>query len=453
MKTFSIRRRLMILILGSVLLVWLAMLVSSYAETRHELHELADARLEENARTLALLNLNGVKLLAAAIREKQEEHDDEHEQKKHIGFQIWDGGGNLLVHSAGAPDAAFDPRAGYVTLAANGKSWRSYAMQDDANGNQVRVFEAAQMRDAVVNESAIRMGQVMLLAVPALALLVWINVGQGLRPMKTLSQALASRDADNLEPVSLEKVPAEAQALVQSLNQLLQRLGQSIDRERAFTADAAHELRTPLAAIKIQAEVALAATDEQERHHAIGQVIAGVNRTTRLAQQLLLLARLEQPDAAEALTVDLGEVAADSVARFADEALRKGLEPELTAAPGCVLQANPVALAMLVDNLLDNAVKYAAEGGNIAVSVEREGGHPVLRVLDDGPGVPAQDLPRLAGRFFRVVGSNVEGSGLGLSLVERIARQYGGAVSFGPGLHGRGLGVTVRFDGSGLSHA
>lgn len=448
MKTFSIRRRLVSLILGSVLLVWVAMLVSGYAETREELHELADARLEENARMLALLDLGSLKSLATAIREKQEkqeDHDEDHERKKHIGYQVWDGGGNLLAQSVGAPDAAFDPRAGYATLTADGKSWRSYAMQKDANGHQVRVFELGRMREAVIKESAGRMGQVLLLALPVLALLVWFSVGQGLRPMKTLSQALARRDAHNLAPVELKNVPVEAQALVQSLNLLLQRLAQSIDRERAFTADAAHELRTPLAAIKVQAEVALAASDETARRHAIGQVIAGVNRTTRLAQQLLLLARLEQPDAAETQAVDLGEVAADSVARFADDAIRKGMEPELSAAPGCMMQAHPVALAMLVDNLLDNAVKYGRAGGNIAVSVQREGGQLVLSVRDDGTGVAAQDLPRLAGRFFRVAGSNVEGSGLGLSLVERIARQYGGALEFGPGLNGKGLGVTVRF--------
>ncbi len=445
MKAFSIRRRLVSLILGSVLLVWLAMLVSGYAETREEMHELADARLEENARMLALLDLGSLEMLAAAIREQQEEDDDDHERKKHIGFQVWDGGGHLVAHSVGAPDAAFDARAGYATLKADGKNWRSYAMQKAASGYQVRVFELGRMREAVVREAAGRMGQVMLLALPVLALLVWFSVGQGLRPMKTLSQALARRDADNLAPVELENVPMEAQALVQSLNQLLQRLAQSIDRERAFTADAAHELRTPLAAIKVQAEVALAATDEPARRHAISQVIAGVNRTTRLAQQLLLLARLEQPDAAEVQAVDLGEVAADSVARIADEALRKGMEPELSAAPGCMMQAHSVALAMLVDNLLDNAVKYGRAGGNIAVSVQREGGELVLSVRDDGPGVAAPDLPRLASRFFRVAGSNVEGSGLGLSLVERIARQYGGNVSFSTGLNGQGLGVTVRF--------
>jgi two-component system sensor histidine kinase QseC len=301
------------------------------------------------------------------------------------------------------------------------------------------------MRDAVIKESAIRMSLVLLLALPALALLIWFSVGHGLRPLKLLSQALAKRNAGNLEPLQLDRIPQEAQVLVQALNQLLLRVRQSIDRERAFTADAAHELRTPLAAIKVQAEVALAASDAGQRSHAISQVIAGVNRTTRLVQQLLLLARIEQPNAMEKQTVDLAEAAAESVGRFADEAMRKGMEPELKAEAGCIVQANPVALAMLIDNLVDNAVKYGRQGGHIAVSVLHENGMPVLRVCDDGPGVQAQDRARLTGRFFRVTGSDVEGSGLGLSLVERIAQQYGGEVSFGPGLDGTGLGVTVRF--------
>ncbi|TCS33503.1 two-component system sensor histidine kinase QseC [Paucimonas lemoignei] len=448
MKTFSIRRRLAGLILGSVLLVWMAMLLAGYLEAHEELYELADARLEENARTLALLDLRSLTLLAAATRENR--HDD-HEAKRHIGFQVWTDDGKLLVQSVGAPAAEFDARRGYALLTADGRGWHSYALQDSERGYLVRVFEAARARDKVIRESAARMGQVLLFALPALGLLIWFSVGQGLRPMTTLSLLLAKRDAENLEPLPLEEVPAEARVLVQALNQLLQRVSQSMERERAFTADAAHELRTPLAAIKVQAEVALAATDEGQRRDAIQQLIAGVNRTSRLVQQLLMLARLEQPGKADMQTVDLSDVAAESVARFADEAMRRDMEPELKAESGCLLQGNPVALAMLVDNLLDNAVKYGRAGGNILVSVASEGGGVALRVCDDGPGVTPQDRLRLADRFFRVSGSNVEGSGLGLSLVERIAQQYGGDVSFGPGLGGHGLGVTVKF--SALSDA
>jgi two-component system sensor histidine kinase QseC len=289
------------------------------------------------------------------------------------------------------------------------------------------------------------MAQVLLLALPLLALLIWISISRGLRPLAQLSEAIAARDADNLEPIHLERVPAEAQALTDALNHLLQRLAHSIDKERSFTADAAHELRTPLAAIKVQAEVALAAPDDAGRRHAIGQVIAGVNRTTHLAQQLLLLARLDHLETAARQPVDLGNLARACVAQRADDATRKGIEFDVAAAPGCVLQGDPAMLSILLDNLLDNAIKYGRAPGRIAVAVERRQSAPQLTIQDDGDGVAAADRERLQDRFFRAPGNQVAGSGLGLSIVDKIAAAHGGSIRFGPGLDGRGLGVTIRF--------
>jgi two-component system sensor histidine kinase QseC len=233
-------------------------------------------------------------------------------------------------------------------------------------------------------------------------------------------------------------------ARLTALNDLLQRLARSLDKERAFTADAAHELRTPLAAIKVQAEVALAAQNESIRRQAIEPVIAGVNRTTHLAQQLLLLARLEHVEHARQ-AVDLRQVAADCVAQRADEADRKEIECELKAEPGCVLQGDPAMLTVLLDNLLDNAIKYDRRGGRIAVSVRRDAGALRLAVEDDGNGVSETDRARLRDRFFRIEGHAAPGSGLGLSIVEKIAAAHGGKVNIGVGLGGRGLGVSVCF--------
>ena len=191
--------------------------------------------------------------------------------------------------------------------------------------------------------------------------------------------------------------------------------------------------------------MALAAEDDASRRHAIEQVIAGVNRTTHLAQQLLLLARLEQVEPGARQAVDLGQLAADGVAQRADEATRKSIEFELTTAPGCVLQGDPAMLAILLDNLLDNAIKYGRRDGQIAVGVRREAKALLLTVADDGDGVAAADRARLRDRFFRVEGHAAAGSGLGLSIVEKIAAAHGGTLEIGAGLDGRGLGVTVRF--------
>lgn len=448
MKSPSIRRRLLALLLGSLVLVWGAMLAYGYRELSHEVDELADARLEQNARTLMLLDLTRLYSLASANgQEREEAHEDTHEEDEHagpLGFQVWTDEGKLLLQAAGAPDAAYEARDGHAHLALGGQRWHAFALRDARHGYRVRVFEAEATRSFVVNELARDMGRWLLLALPALALLVWMSTTRGLRPLAAISSAIGSRHADNLQPLDLARVPAEIRPLTDSLNNLLQRLSESIDRERSFTADAAHELRTPLAAIKVQAEVALAADSDAQRRHALAQVIAGVQRTVHLAQQLLLLARLDHADEAGMQPVDLGQAAADSAARHADEAERKGIELDFSADAGCVLRADPVGISVMIDNLLDNAIKYGRAAGHIRVRVMREDAQVTISVMDDGPGVAPEYRTRLTGRFFRVPGSGAEGSGLGLAIVERIAKQYRGVVVIGDGLDGTGLGVTVR---------
>lgn len=448
MTPFSIRRRLLLLLLGSLVLVWGAMLGVGYEEAREEIHELADARLQQGARTLLMLDLKRLARLArnsAAEPAEVDGHDEHASGVPPLAFQVWGDGGQLLLASAGAPAAPYQPGDGYATRTIDGRTWRSYGTYDRAHAYQVTVLEPLATREHPVRELAARMGQVLLLALPLLALLVWIGVRQGLRPLARLSEAIAARDAANLEPIPPRQVPVEAQPLVSALNRLLERLARSLDKERAFTADAAHELRTPLAAIKVQAEVALAAQDEATRRHAIEQVIAGVNRTTHLAQQLLLLARVEHVDAQMRQAVDLGSLAADGVAQRADEAMRKEIAIELAAEPGCVLQGDPATLAILLDNLLDNAIKYGGSGGHILVSVRHAPAALLLAVADDGAGVAAVDRARLRDRFFRVERQSAAGSGLGLSIAGKIAAAHGGTLDIDTGLGGRGLGVSVRF--------
>lgn len=462
MKRFSLRQRLLALLLGSLLLVWAAMLAFTYVEMGEEVDELADAHMEQSVRTLLLLDLKSLQLLADSqdeharyhdarrdheqrdARDEYNEHDrDEHE--RHVDFQLWSSDGALLLRGPGSPAAAFDPHDGHRTLTLDDGAWRSFALHDPKTGYQVRVFEPAQARAGLLHKLARRMAQPLLPALAALALLIWISIGRGLQPLNAMSRAIGARGADNLQPLALERIPAEARPLADSLNNLLARLSQSIDRERSFTADAAHELRTPLAAIKVQAEVALAARDDAQRVQAIRQVIAGVHRTTHLAQQLLLLARLDHADAAPAQPLDLAALAAQSAARYADDAARRGIELDLATQGDCRLYADPTAMSVMIDNLLDNAIKYGKHGGHVALRVERRQASVALSVQDDGPGVAAAERARLTDRFYRVAGSGAEGSGLGLSIVARIVQRYRGMLDIGPGLQGVGLGVNISF--------
>lgn len=450
MKRFSIRRRLLWLLLGSLVLVWGVMLAAGYRKAHEEIHQLADIRLQQGAHTLLALDLKRLARLARLDATERKDDDDDADEAQHgegvpaLAFQVWSDHGELLLASKNAPPLSQRLGRGYATLTVNGEEWRTYSGQDYKRKNQVTVLEPLALRNHPAHELAGRMAQVLLLALLPLAVLLWISIRQGLKPLTRLSEAIHARDADNLEPLQLRGIPDEVQPLIGALNHLLERLTRSLDKERAFTADAAHELRTPLAAIKVQAEVALAATDAATSRYAMQQVIAAVNRTTHLAQQLLLLARLEQIEPKSQQIVDLAQLAADGISARADAALRSGIEIELVAIADALVSGDPTMLGILLDNLLDNAIKYGGEHGQrIVVTLQRSNQAVQLLVADDGEGVAADERARLPDRFFRVAGHSALGSGLGLSIVAKIAAAHGGALGIGEGLDGRGLGVSV----------
>jgi two-component system sensor histidine kinase QseC len=438
----SMRRRLVAMMLLSLVLVWGVMLALSRYEARQEVAELADTRLEEAAGMLLRVDLKTLQALAVKTQQGAGT-DSEHDY--HTSFQVWTNEGRLQLSSAGAPVAQFDPNHGFATVSIQGSNWRTYALDDVVHGYHVRVFEPEIAREDLANKIAMRMAQLLLVMLPVLALLLWLSVGRSLAPLTTTSREIASRGVDRLDPIELERVPFEVKTLTEALNRLLERLSISIDRERSFTADAAHELRTPLAAIKVQAEVALAAREDAEQHHAIRQVIAGVENATHLVRQLLLLARIEHSDSATIQAVDLGEIAMESARHHADDIVKNGIDIEVATQPECKMSGNQATLRVIVDNLIDNAIKYGGRDGRILLSVTKEGSALVLSVKDAGKGVPPETRARIMDRFYRGGGNEAPGSGLGLSIVDKIARVHRGELTLGEGLEGRGLSATVRF--------
>ena len=281
-------------------------------------------------------------------------------------------------------------------------------------------------------------------ALPALALAVWLGVGAGLRPLRDLRSQLARRSAADLSPLDAANAPHEIEPLVGELNRLFARIGEAMARERRLTADAAHELRTPLAVLSTHAQVARGADEAAARNEALDALIAGAARAARLVDQMLTLARLESGEAAEpARLVSLREVARDAVADLAPEALRKSIDVALEDGPACEVRAHPGLLGVLLRNLLDNAVRYTPAGGQVSVAVERAASGARLSVSDNGPGVPGAELGRLGERFHRLPAGGEPGSGLGLSIVLRIAELHHGKVRFA-NRPGGGLVVTVE---------
>ena len=439
--SFSLQRRLLLTLLGSIALVWLATAVFSYFDARHELDELLDAHLAQS-----------VSLLLAQTGEEPEEIDTErmpqlHKRARNVAIQMWENGDALRLRSASAPLTRLSAQdEGFSDTEFAGKRWRVFSGWDAERHYLVQVGERYEVREEIAANLATNLLLPLLFALPLLGLLAWLNVARALRPLTALGAQVAGRDPGNLVTLDAGEIPEEVRPLVENLNRLFERVAQLIANERRFTADAAHELRTPLAALKTQAQVARAAGRAAERTHALDQVIAGCDRATHLVQQLLTLARLDPDEpGSRAEACDLQLLAGAAVAELAQFAFSRNIEIDLAEGAAVEVRCHAGLIAILLRNLIDNAIRYSPEGGSVHVRAAVDADTPTLSVTDQGPGIPAGERDKVGQRFYRVLGTEASGSGLGLSIAKRIAELHGASLNLGEGEHGRGLTVTLRF--------
>jgi len=442
----SLQGRLMVLVIGLVVAVWLGTALMTWRDVRHELDELLDSHLAQAA---ALL------VVQQAGETDDDHHADApllHRYATKVAFQVWHEG-RLVQRSANAPTTPMlqsggEFKTGFRTVAMGGTDWRVFATQGAERDVQAFVGEQIASRQSILWAVLRSTLGPLTLALPLLALAAWWAVRQGMAPLRRLGQTLAARSPRALEPVQAHDAPSEMQPLLESLNGLFERIAALMESERRFTADAAHELRTPIAAIRTQAQVALAETDDVLRRHALQGTLQGCDRATRLVEQLLTLSRLESGADAQALSVDLSALARHVLADVALQAIDKQQTLELDAPTPCAVAGSEALLAVLLRNLLDNAVRYSPEGARIEVAVRPVDGQVQLTVDDSGPGLDDADRLRLGERFFRVLGSGQSGSGLGWSIVRRIAAAQRAEVqtSRAPALGG--LRVQVAWPGA-----
>lgn len=439
--TYSLKRRLLVALLASIAIVWLATAVYSYFDARHELDELLDAHLAQS-----------VALLLAQTGDEPGEIDTEHMAQLHkrarsVAIQMWENGKTLRLHSASAPDERLSAQdEGFSDARIKGRRWRVFSAWDGERRYLVQVGERYETRDEIAVGLAKNLLLPLLFALPLLGLLVWLNVARALRPLARLGRQVAERDPGNLGALDAGEIPAEVLPLVDNLNRLFGRVAQLIENERRFTADASHELRTPLAGLKTQAQVARASADDAERRRALDNVIAGCDRATHLVQQLLTLARLDPDEpGSRAEACDLQALAGAAVAELAPYALSKKVEIELAEGGAVPVAGHAGLIAILLRNLIDNAIRYSPEGGSVQVRAARDKDSATLTVSDAGPGIPADERSKVGQRFYRILGSEEFGSGLGLSIVKRIAELHGASLSLRDGAQGKGLEVAVRF--------
>ncbi|MDP1658619.1 MAG: ATP-binding protein [Methylotenera sp.] len=436
----SLRLRLVLLLSIGLGIAWLVAAWFTHMESRHEIDELFDAQLAQSAQVLLVTTRH-------ELHEREEHGEDEiaitHEYEQKLAFQIWSEG-DLLMRSTAAPTTTLgSDMEGYSESNINGEPWRVLTRWDAQHEFMIQVAEPLAARERLARHITLKMLLPTLIALPVLALLIWFGVGAGLRPLQQLKQEVKQRTANRLEPVAMAGVPEEVAPLVKALNDLFARLEEAFEGERRFTADAAHELRTPLAALKIQAQVALRSKDETERNAALENVLHGVDRATRLVEQLLALARVDpETAAANYKRLDLQALTASVMADVEPLAHAKQIELLLEEGQTCHVLGDGTQLRLLLRNLLDNAIRYTPLGGCVSVKVgDTEG--VMLEVRDTGAGIPESEREHVLQRFYRITGSGEEGSGLGLSIVQRIAELHGAQLELSDNETGPGLLVRV----------
>ncbi|HQR03606.1 MAG: sensor histidine kinase N-terminal domain-containing protein [Proteobacteria bacterium] len=436
---YSLRWRLLALLIAASTLVWLGVAASSYLRAHEEADEIFDAQLAEVAQTLMALAGDGD---ARRVREWRA-HDHPYQQK--ILFQIWRrgaGGNALVLRSDNAPVTPVTDREGFSERDWNGEKWRFFSTDDAANGYRVQVAQSHTVRDELAREVAVRLLAPLLLGLPLLAIAIFFVVDRAISPLRHLADEVAARRPERLDPVVASRtVPSEVAPLLVSLNDLFDRMRAAIEKERRFTADAAHELRTPLAALKTQAQVARRSMDAAGRDQALLQVCAGVDRMTRLVEQLLTLARLDPAGPALPLRrIDLVATARTATALCVHQAQARGQQLEFDGEGQLLIRGHDGLVQTLIRNLLENAIRHAPVSGTIGIAVQAG----ELIVTDDGPGIDAGEKLRVLERFYRGADSGSEGSGLGLSIVARIAELHGARVMLDDA-PGGGLRVRVKF--------
>ncbi|HKN30340.1 MAG TPA: ATP-binding protein [Roseiarcus sp.] len=357
-------------------------------------------------------------------------------------IMIWNAADEPLRRSKAAVELPRAWQQGFATVRASGEDWRVYMVGDGQRF--VQVAQRMGVREEMARTAAIQAGAPILIVIP----LAWLVIGWSLRrvlgSLSTISRAIAERGIDNKEQIPAADAPAELRPLIDAMNVLASRLQHALAAQRRFVSDAAHELRTPLAALRIQiSNLRDQARDDQMA--VVDDLEAGIRRATALVQQLLRLAREDEavaPAASEA--VELTDLAKQCIADFVTLAAAKDIDIGIGETAAASWRGSSADFATLVGNVLDNAIRYAPEGGTVDVSVQSSESGPGIEVLDTGPGVAKSELPRLFDRFHRAAPAGCEGNGLGLAIAASIAKRYGLTIDVTNRPDRSGLRVTIR---------
>ncbi|OPB00935.1 two-component sensor histidine kinase [Pseudomonas fluorescens] len=441
----SLRRRMMRVLCLTIGICWaltLALLLYTQASSRSSW----DSKLQTIA-TKLLLSIPQSNQLPQMNGPSLQLRNTELADTGELTFQVWAGRDRMAVRAPGAPATALqvDFQDGFSSPVVEGRKWRVYSISDSTGHIFVQVGNLHSVIDAEMRRKAFLALGITTTLLALLGLLMWQVLGRALLPVLEIENVLRGRRSLDLTPLPVVALPRELQPLVEAFNHLLGQLDQALEGERRFIGNAAHELRTPLAALQAHAQIALRATTLAEKDTTLLKLQAVAQRSTRLSEQLLDLARLDASNPGlHRVRADLNELIGYVADEFEVQAVQQQRIMQLCVEP-CLIDCDIDEIGILLRNLIDNALRYTEPGGRVNISCGESTQGVYLHVADDGPGVPVVEQEMIFDRFHRVSGTGGRGSGIGLSLVKSIAKGHDARILVGEGLDGKGLAITVYF--------
>jgi len=435
----SIRARLLLGLLGSMLMVQILVYLLIYARIEDEIDDLFDGELERSALAFS----TGAARLPVSTPRRQVE-----DPQQGMVISIWGDSPTQPQFQSEKLDGVrrTTPR-GFSKTMIDGRQWRLFGAQ--SGGRFVVAAQPAGVRDAAARKISVRILLPSLAVIPIAGFMILLAVAYGLRPLVRITSDLHARSHRDLSPIDANRLPPDISPVVHALNDLMQRMGRIIAAQRNFIADAAHELLTPLTALRLQTHLLARAETPQRQREAISELQGGVSRTLQLARQLLTLARHgADADGRPSAPVDLEHVARNVLAIHQSLAQAKSIRTELAVEGICEIPGHEDALATMVSNLVENAIKYTDIDGTVRVHLRHSGERVLLEIEDSGPGIPPPERERVFDRFYRRSGNTTSGSGLGLAIAREIAARHAAAITLESSNSLGGLNACVSFAGS-----
>ncbi len=441
---YSLRNFLLISILLVLVFIGGTTVWGGYRASVHEVEELFDAQLSRSARlilglVMAEVHLGHVKEFTDGINEnsfqvpennsiEREIYQQGHLYELKIAHQIWDSYGNMLMRSANAPLYPMSPsEKGYANQYFNNSHWRTFTLWDSEHKFQIITAEREDVRDELVDKITRQMTWPFVLLLPLMGGLIWFFVSKGLQPLEQIARDISNREGEKLHAMEFEKIPAEIQPLVDELNHLFESLRLSFDKERQFTSDAAHELRTPLAALKVHLQLIQSSDNDKDKQAALLAISQGVERASHLVDQLLGLARLDSQaiQATQKITrLNLHELCIEQITEIYPLANNKNQTLSFQGDENVFIEGYVYPLQAMLRNLLSNAVAYTPEEGEIMLELRKSKNSVDVWLHDSGPGIPKIQRNDVLQRFKKIEGNSQGGSGIGLSIVRRVAELH-----------------------------